>query len=194
LTVCLGAALFCAWEIWNPGHNQRQFSPIYSEGRPLGLAKQIEEREEINARADGLIEFLDRLRAAGARGSGSGVAHPLITGSDGVDDVRRRWDAMCNTIRARIYDRRLGQVEARTLELRRRLAQASDPAERAQFYEGLRSLQEQRRDLLERRRTDSDPALRCVPAAEAPACSDSSNDPWCNPELARPSEFVDQVS
>lgn len=194
LTVCLGAILFCMWQIWNPGYDRRQFSPVFPEGRPLGLARQIEEREELNEHAEGLLEFLDQLRSSRFSGARSSVAHPLITDRAGVDEARRQWDAMCNNIRARIYDRRLGQIAARAAELRRRRAVVSDPAERAQLDDDLRSLQQQRGDQIERRRTDSDPALRCVPAAEAPACSDSNADPWCNPELMRPREFVDQVS
>lgn len=194
LTICLGTIVYCGWQVWNPGHDQRQFSPIYAEGRPLGLAKQIEEREEINGRADGLVEFLTQLRAVQFGRSRSTITHPLISGRDGVDDVRRQWDAMCINIRARIYDRRLGQIDARANELRRRRARAADPVERAQLDGELQSLRQQRFDQLELRRTDGDASLRCVPAAEAPVCADFANDPWCNPELMGPREFVEQAS
>lgn len=193
LTVCLATILFCAWQVWNPGHDQSQFSPIYADGRPRGLAKQIEERGQINERAEGLVGFLDRLRAEGPSGR-SALTHPLFSDRDGIDDVRREWDAMCANIRARIYDRRVGQIDARASELRRQRAREGDVVERTRLDSDLRALQQQRADQLDRRRTDSDPALRCVPAAEAPVCSDSNNDAWCNPDLRRPREFVDEVS
>jgi hypothetical protein len=118
----------------------------------------------------------------------------LFSDRDGIDDVRRQWDAMCSNIRARIYDRRVGQIDARAAELRRQRSREGDAVERARMDSDLRSLAQQRTDQLDRRRTDSDPALRCVPASEAPVCSDSNNDAWCNPDLRRPGEFVDEVS
>jgi hypothetical protein len=193
LTVCLVTIVFCAWQVWNPGYDQSQFSPIYADGRPRGLAKQIEERRLINERADGLVGFLDQLRAEDP-GRRSTLSHPLFSDRDGIDDVRRQWDAMCSNIRARIYDRRVGQIDARAAELRRQRSREGDAVERARMDSDLRSLAQQRTDQLDRRRTDSDPALRCVPASEAPVCSDSNNDAWCNPDLRRPGEFVDEVS
>lgn len=194
MTVCLATILFCLWQVWNPGFDRSQFSPIYAEGRPLGLAKQIEERAEINARADGLAAFRDHLWASNSTGSRPSIAHPLMSDRNGIDDVRRQWDAMCNAIRARLYDRRLAEIDARSAELRRRRAAAPDPAARAQFDSDLRALQLLRSDQLERRRTDTDPALRCVPAAESPVCSDSDDAPWCNPDILRPGEFLEEAS
>jgi hypothetical protein len=71
---------------------------------------------------------------------------------------------------------------------------AADPAERVRINGELRTLQQLRNDQVERRRTDSDPALQCVPAAQAPVCSNSSNDEWCNPELKRPRDFLDEAT
>ena len=192
LTVCLATIVMCLWQVWNPGFDRRQFSPIYAEGRPLGLARQIEERREINDRAAGLEGFLDQMRAASYGRSRVSAAHTLINDRGGVDDVRRQWDVMCNNVRARLYDRRLAQIDARVSELRRQRFAAADPGARARIDEDLRALQLQRGDQIERRRTDSDPALRCVPAAEAPVCSESNDDPWCNPDHKRPGEFADE--
>ena len=194
LTLCLGTILFCVWQVWNPGYDTRQFSPIYAEGRPVGLANQIEERKQINARGEGLVDFLDRLRAARYNRARSRVTHSLISDPDGIDAVRAQWDEMCGNIRERIYDRRLGQIDSRAAELRRRGARVADPAERAQLDSDLLRLQAQRADQLQRRRTDTDPALQCVRASEAPVCSESDANVWCNPELNRPRDFVDGVS
>jgi hypothetical protein len=194
LTVCLGAILFCVWQVWNPGRDQSQFSPIYADGRPRGLAGQIEERRQINESAEGLIEFLDRVRADNLAGRRSTATHPLISDRGGIDDLRSQWDAMCSNIRARIYDRRLGQLDARIADLRRQRSREANPAERVRINGELQTLQQLRSDQVERRRTDSDPALQCIPAAQAPVCSHSSNDEWCNPELKRPRDFVDEAT
>jgi hypothetical protein len=194
VTLCLGIIIFCVWQVWDPRHDPRQYSPIYAEGRPLGLARQSEERRQINQRAKGLLEFLDRLRAENASGLGSTATHPLVSGRDGIDDLRSQWDAMCENIRARIYDRRLGQLDARIAGLRRQISRTSDRAERTQLNGELRNLRRLRADEAERRRTDGDPSLRCVPAEQAPTCSNSSSEEWCNPELGRPREFIDEES
>ena len=52
-----------AWAMWNPNHDKTTFSPIYAEGRPLGLYRQIEERERVNETSAGLTEFRDAVRA-----------------------------------------------------------------------------------------------------------------------------------
>lgn len=194
LTLCLVAIALSVWTVWNPGHDQTQFSPIYAQGRPVGLAGRIEEREEVNSRAEGLLDFLERVRADNLARRRSGETHPLITDRYGVEDLRSQWDAMCRSIRARIYDRRIGQIDARLSELRGYRRQVADPVERARVESDLAGLTEQRRAELERRRTDSDPALRCVPAAQAPVCSDASAEPWCNPQHDRPDEFRAEAS
>lgn len=56
----------------------------------------------------------------------------------------------------------------------------------------LEAARAQRADLTEQRRTDSNPTLRCMPAAQADVCSDNDQDPWCNPQLRREEEFADQ--
>lgn len=194
LSVCLAGILFCVWQVWNPGYDKRQFSPIYAQGRPLGLAKQIEEREQINARALGLASYRDQLWATShGRVRPEVAAPPLIGERDGVDDVRRQWDVMCNIIRTRLYDRRLAMIDARAAELRRQRALANTADERTRINGGLDDLQLQRAVLIENQRTDGDPALRCVPAAEAPACSASDPALWCNPSVARPNEFVEEA-
>ncbi len=194
LTICLVAIALSVWTVWNPGHDQTQFSPIYAQGQPVGLAKRIEERQEVNTRAEGLLEYLERVRADNLGRRRSGETHPLITDRDGVEDLRSQWDAMCRSIRARIYDRRIGQIDARLSELRAYRRQVADPVERARVDGDLAGLTEQRRAELDRRRTDSDPALRCVPAAQAPVCSDASAEPWCNPQHGRPDEFRAEAS
>ena len=193
ITLCLGAIVYCAWSIWNPGHDPRQFSPIYAEGRPLGLAKQIEERRQINESAEGLIEFLDRIRANNLARRRVILTHPLLTDREGIDELRQQWDTMCRNTRARIYDRRIGQLEGRAADLRQRRRRSTDPVERERFDMDLLSLQQQRNDEIERRRTDGDPALRCTPAAQANVCIDSDADAWCNPQLAQPGDFVDEA-
>lgn len=192
LTICLVTIAIAFWMIWNPSHDPAQYSPIYAEGRPNGLAKRIDERRQINDQALGLLDYLDRLREDNFDRRRTSETHPLISGAEGIDDLRRRWDIACRSIRARIYDRRIGDIDTRLVDVRRRLRQTSDPVARAALMETLAGLQQQRRDEVERRRTDSDPALRCTPAAEAPVCSTSSEDPWCNPDLTRPGEFVDR--
>lgn len=193
ITLCLGVVVFCAWSVWNPGHNQRQFSPIYTEGRPIGLAKQIEERRQVNDRAEGLIEFLGRVRANNFARRRAVLTHPLLTDREGLDELRQQWDAMCRNNRARIYDRRIGQIEARAAELRQRRWQTRDAAERGRIGDDLQSQQRQRNDEIERQRTDSDASLRCTPAAQAAVCSDSNDDAWCNPQLKQPREFIAEV-
>jgi hypothetical protein len=160
----------------------------------LGLAGRIEERRRINESADGLLAFLDRARAERANGRASTSTHPLMSDRDGIDDLRRRWYEQCLNIRARIYDRRLGQLDTEIAGLRWRLERESDAVERARLNGEMRTLQQRRRDETERRRTDSDPSLRCVPAELAPVCSRTSNEDWCNPDLRRPREFVDEVA
>lgn len=194
LSLCLGITVFCLWAVWNTGFNKREFSPIFADGRPVGLAKQIDERRQINARGEGLVEYLDGVRATRYNGARAGVAHPLMSDRDGIDALRAQWDEMCTNIRARIYDRRLGQIDSRTAELRRRRSRTTDPAVRAQIDSDLGTLQAQRADQLLRRRYDTDPTLQCVRAADAPVCSESDANVWCNPELARPEDFVEGVS
>jgi hypothetical protein len=189
LTLCLGAVLLGAWQVWNPGHDAHRFSPIYADGQPLGLENRITERKEINALADGLVDFRDLQNAVRAGRSSAVAVHPLISDRDGVDDVRRQWDAMCQDIRTRLYGRRLAQIDARLNEARRQRSFASDPAQRVQLDANVQALQRLRRDETERERTDSDPALRCVPAAAAPVCEGFDDNPWGNPELKRPEEF-----
>lgn len=189
LTICLATIGVSVWTVWNPGYEEGQFSPVYEKGRPAGLANRIEERQEINARAEGLLEYLERVRADNVARRRNTDVLPLITDRNGIDDLRGEWDDMCRSIRARIYDRRIGQIDARVSELRARRRQIADPVERARLDGDIDALAQQRRDELDRRRTDSDPALRCVPAAQAPVCSDSNHDAWCNPQLNRPNEF-----
>jgi chorismate mutase len=194
LTVCVGAIVFSVWQVWNPGHDPRQFSPIYAEGRPLGLAGQIEERRQINQRADGLVGFLDRLRADRVITGRSAATHPLISDRDGIDDLRARWDTACRNIRARIYDRRLAQIDLRLSDLRAQRLRAGDSFARAKIDGDLKTMQQQRSDQVSRRLNDSDPALRCIPAAQAPVCEDANAAAWCNPKLSAPREFVDEVT
>lgn len=191
LTVCLSTIIFCVWQVWNPAHDQTQFSPVYANGRPLGLAGQIEERRQINERAEGLLVFLDGIRSDS---SSAALTHPLMSDRDGIDDLRRRWDAMCLNVRSRIYDRRIGQLDARMVELRRRTSRERDTVERARLRGELQALARQRNDQIEIRRTDSDPSLQCVPAEQAPVCSGSNDNEWCHPERKRPRDFVDQAS
>ena len=197
ITVCLAVAGFEAWGMWNPGYDPHRFSPIYAQGHPRGLNMQLEERRQINAWADGLGQFRDQLRANNDARRIVPLTHPLITDNQGidldhqgVDALRQQWDAMCANIRARIYDRRLSTIDNRVEQLRRERAYA-DLADQQHIDDELQSLRQQRADEVERRRTDSDPSLRCIPAAQADLCSDSNDDAWCNPQLRHPDEFVD---
>ncbi len=193
LSVCLGVTIYGAWSVWNPAHARGVYSPIYAQGRPAGLAKQVEERRQINAQAAGIIEFLDRIRADTVDRKRTDAAHPLMTDRGGIDDLRKGWDAMCLSIREGIYDRRIAQFEGRILELRQRRGLERDLATLATINSDLFSLQQQRDAEIERRRTDSDPTLRCVPSAQAQVCSNSNADAWCNPQLSRPNEFRDKA-
>ncbi|MGE3141787.1 MAG: hypothetical protein AB7L65_00560 [Hyphomonadaceae bacterium] len=198
ITLCLVVAGFCAWGVWNPAFDKKQFSPIYIEGRPVGLLKQIEERRQVNAWANGLIEFRDLVRADNAARRRSTLTHPLLTdrqGIDadhqGIDGLRAQWDAMCRNIRDRIYDRRIGQLDARIVALRQQRLLAATPAERAPVDRALQSLEGQRDSELERRRTGGDPNLRCTPAAQSATCAPSDDNEWCNPRVRHPEEFTD---
>jgi hypothetical protein len=193
LSVCLGVTIYGSWSVWNPAYARGVYSPIYAQGRPAGLAKQVEERRQINAQADGIIEFLDRIRADTVERQRTAAVHPLMTDRGGIDDLRKEWDAMCLSIREGIYDRRIAQFEGRILELRQRRGLERDLATLASINSDLYSLQQQRDAEIERRRTDSDPTLRCIPAAQAPVCSNSNADAWCNPQLSRPNEFRDKA-
>lgn len=193
LSVCLGVTIWGAWTVWNPAHDRAAYSPIHAEGRPVGLSGQIEERRQINAQAAGLIEFLDRIRADTVERRRTAAVHPLMTDRGGIDDLRKEWDAMCRSIREGVYDRRIAQVEGRMLELRQRRGLERNPAELVRIDADLASLEVQRAAEVERRRTDSDPTLRCIPAAQANVCSNSNADAWCNPQLTRPNEFRDKA-
>lgn len=200
ITICLGIAAYSAWTIWNPTFDATRFSPIYAQGSPRGLTAQLEERREINSWAEGLVDFRDQLRAATDARRVVPPTHPLITdrqGIDldhqGIDEVRRQWDAMCANIRARIYDRRFAVIDTRIAQLNRDRNRAIDGGtEQQQLDSQLEAARAQRADLAEQRRTDSNPTLRCMPAAQADVCSDNDQDPWCNPQLRREEEFADQ--
>lgn len=194
LTICLIAIGFSFWSIWNPGYDESRYSPIYAEGQPRGLANRVTERREINAATTGLLQYVDRLYADNADRRRTNEMHPLLNGADGVDALRREWDAACRSVRARRYDRRIGALDARLSQARRELRQTQDPAQRATIEANVAALVQQRRDEAERRRTDSDPVLRCMPAAEAPVCARDSEEPWCNPEIGRPDEFAERRS
>lgn len=195
VTLCLGIAGLSAWAMWNPTFDKERFSPIYAEGHPRGLIKQTQERDQLNDLADGLLDIRDTLRLNNERGRFVSVTHPLIVnrqGADqGIDELRRRWDAMCQDIRARIYERRFSEIDVSVGQLRYERTLASDPAELKRIDDALQALRLQRNDIAVRRRTDSDPALRCTPAIQANVCLDSDTNPWCNPRLGRPEEFVD---
>jgi hypothetical protein len=194
LTVCLIAIALSFWSIWNPSHDPARYSPIYAEGQPRGLAGRVSERRQINVRAAGLLQYLERIQTDNFDRRRTNETHALIDGAGGVDALRREWDAACRSVRARIYDRRIGDLDSRLSDLRRRFRQTQDPVQRADLSANIADLAQQRRGEAERRRTDSDPTLRCTPAAEAPVCSRTSEDPWCNPELARPGEFAERRS
>jgi hypothetical protein len=160
---------------------------------------QIEERRQINAWAEGVTAFRDQVRANNDAHRYAALSLPLITDHEGIDldhqgidELRRRWDGICASIRARIYDRRLEAVDMRAAQLRRRRSSAVDAAEQQNLDDALQSLVLQRADIVQRRRTDTDPALRCTPAVDADICSDSNNDAWCNPQLKRPEEFTEE--
>ena len=198
LTICLVVGGLSAWAIWNPGFDKTRFSPIFAEGHPRGLSGQIDERQQINAWSAGLVEFRDHIRAGNDAGRPVLLSHPLITDRQGinldhqgVDALRQQWDALCNSIRARIFDRRLEAIDIRVEQLQEQRGRTVDAAARQTIDDSLQSLKLQRADLVERRRTDSDPSLRCTPAAQADMCSDSNADTWCNPQSRHPEEFVD---
>jgi hypothetical protein len=189
VTLCLGVAGFYAWMVWGGGFDRTQFSPIYAQGRPIGLMKQLEERREISALAEGLIEFRDAVQSDNFTGRISTESHALLTDAQGIDALRRRWDAMCAAVSTRIFERRIGLIDVRAAELRQARSISRDPDERQRIDSELSSLRQERADQFERRRTGSDPALRCTPAAEAPVCNGAHDDVWCNPTRARPDEF-----
>ncbi|MBC7768209.1 MAG: hypothetical protein H7124_05430 [Phycisphaerales bacterium] len=182
ITLCLMVAGVSAWAMWNPNHANptdrgRWFSPIYAEGRPLGLNKLIEERERINAAAAGLSEYRDDVSARRELRQ----PHPLITGTtDSIDTLRQQWDDSCRDIRRQIYQNRLDAIEANLLQLRRRIAVTTVPADRAALTEQRRTLEETRRQTMRVRDADGDPALSCVRAVEADMCGRGDHDPWCD--------------
>lgn len=190
LTVCLVIVGFSFWTIWNPSRDETRYSPVYADGQPRGLANRVSERREINTLTEGLVRYVERVQDDNFNRRRTTETHALIDGAGGVDALRREWDATCRSVRARIYDRRIGDLDGRLFEARRQLRQIQDPAQRATLEANIEQLAQQRRDQAEHRRTDSDPALRCTPAAMAPTCSLTSADPWCNPEIVRPEEFA----
>jgi hypothetical protein len=194
LTLCLIAIALSFWSIWDPAHDPSRYSPIFTEGQPRGLENRVAERRDINAQAAGLLQYVERLQADNFDRRRTNETHPLIDGAGGIDALRREWDEACRSVRARVYDRRIGDLDARLSDLRRRLRQTEDPGQRAALNASASELAQQRRAELEMRRTDSDPSLRCTPAADAPVCSRASQDPWCNPELGRSGEFTDRRS
>lgn len=194
LSVFMAVIVVCFWRVWNPALDASQLSPVYAEGRPVGIARRIDERKEINQKAAGLVEYLDAVRADTANRRRTKASHPLINDRDGLDALRREWDVMCNSRRDAIYERRIGQIEIRIAELRRQRAAETDRAQISRFDADLSILARQQLDESERRRTNSDPSLRCVPAALAPVCTASSTEAWCNPARARPGDFQDKAS
>lgn len=192
LTVCLVVIGLASWMVWNPSHDETRYSPIHADGQPRGLANRAEERREINALTAGLVQYVERIQNDNFDRRRTNETHALIDGAEGIDTLRREWDTTCRRVRARIYDRRIGDLDTRLAEARRQLRQTEDPAQREALNASIAELAQQRRDQGERRRTDSDPALRCASAASAPACSVTSRDPWCNPEIARPEEFAER--
>jgi hypothetical protein len=141
-----------------------------------------------------LLQYLERIQADNFDRRRTSETHVLIEGASGIDALRRDWDAACRAVRARIYDRRIGNLDTRLSDLRRRLRQTQDAAERTELSASITALAQERRAEAERRRADSDPSVRCTPAEEAPVCSRTSEEPWCNPSLSRPDEFVDRRS
>jgi hypothetical protein len=193
ITLCLAVAGGYAWRVWGVGNDRSQFSPVYAEGRPVGLMGRLEERRRINASADGLIEFRDDVRADNVESRITTVTHSLFTDRDGIDALRREWDALCAGISARIFERRIGEIDSQAVALRQRRLIETDPAGLARIDAELARLRQQRSDQIERRRTGADPSLRCTPAAEAPVCSGADEEPWCNPQLGRPEDFTDEA-
>lgn len=190
LTVCLIVIGLSSWNVWNPSRDETRYSPIYADGQPRGLANRVEERREINVLASGLVQYVERIQADNFDRRRSNETHALIDGAEGVDSLRREWDTACRRVRARIYDRRLGDLDTRLAEARRQVRQTQDPTQRATLDASIADLMQRRREQSESRRIDSDPTLRCTPAAIAPACSLTSQEPWCNPEIARPEDFA----
>ncbi len=182
ITLCLTVAGFSAWTMWNPNHasvtdDKRWFSPIYSEGRPLGLNKLIEEREQISAAAAGLVEYRELVRL----GRDAASPHPLITGpSDSIDALRGQWDAGCRNIRRQIYQGRIDRIEADLLRQRRRVAVVANAADRAALAAEARRMEDIKKQTVSLRDADGDPALYCTRAAEADACSQNDHEPWCD--------------
>lgn len=194
LTICLVIVALSFWSIWNPSHDPDRYSPIYEEGQPRGLANRVDERQQINERADGLLQYLERIQSDNFDRRRTNETHALIDGAGGVDALRREWDAACQRVRARIYDRRIGNFDVQVAEARRQLRQNRDPAQQAALTATIDNLVAQRRAETERRRTNSDPALRCTSAALAPACSRTAREPWCNPDIDQPGEFTGRRS
>ena len=192
LTICLIVIGLSFWHIWNPAYDESRYSPIYAEGQPRGLAARVIERRQINERTNGLLLYLERLQADNFERRRTNETHALIDGEGGIDALRREWDAACRAVRARVYDRRIGDLDARLFDLRQQVRQTQDAAERAALEVNIAELAQRRRDEVERRRTDSDASLRCTPAARAQVCSLTSEEPWCNPEIARPEEFTNR--
>lgn len=190
LSLCLFIIGFCFWSVWNPAHDPNQASLVYAEGRPLGLARQVEERRQINKTADGVVSYLDRLRADNFDRRRTRASHVLFSGPGGIDELRREWDAKCQSVRESIYDRRIGRLDAQIAELQRQRARQSDAVQAARLDEDVQTLVRQRTLETANRRADSDPALRCTPSALAPLCAAESADPWCRPERAAPREFT----
>ncbi len=190
LTVCLVVIGVSSWSVWNPSRDETRYSPLYVDGQPRGLANRVEERRQINGLTAGLVQYVERIQADNFDRRRTNETHGLIDGADGVDALRREWDAACRRVRARIYDRRIGDLDTRLSEARRQMRQTQDPSQRATLEADIAALVSERRVHAENRRIDGDPALRCTPAASAPPCSLTSDDPWCNPEIARPDEFA----
>lgn len=194
LSLCLFIIGACFWNVWNPAHDPEQASPIYAEGRPIGLAKQIEERKQINALSADLVTYIDRVRADNFDRRRTRATHPLLSNPGGVDELRRAWDLKCQSVRDSIYDRRIGRLDARLAEAQRQRARQSNSLEAIRLDSEVQSLARQRNDELARRRADSDPALRCTPSALATVCSKSNSEIWCNPDKVRPQDFVEKAT
>jgi hypothetical protein len=189
LTAAMVATTYFAWAVWNPAYNSEAYSPISDKGRPVGLAGQVSERTQINALSGGLYEYLEDIRNDTLDRRRSNATHPLITDRGGIDELRQDWDAMCRRIRDGIYDRRVAAVDVSLDDARRRRALARDAAEIAVIETELKALTAKRAEEVEKRRTDSDPSLRCIPAEQAPECGENHALPWCNPQLQDPKLF-----